>query len=440
MEFSDSLHEGEPFAPQDLGTFKDCLKAPIHRWFKYPAGFSYKLVEAKLREHKLDERSWVLDPFTGSGTTNVVAKAEGVNSIGIEAHPFVYWVAKVKTFWEYDWDELRSTMNRLLSRILSATPSEWEAMDCEGFPDLVKKCFSPENLKKLAFIRDAIAELDCSAQVKDFFNLALTDTLRTVSKAGVGWPYIAPTKFHERTKERDALEEFASQVRLMFDDLKWQISHCRSRKVECRLLLWDARKPFPNVSPESVDLAITSPPYLNNYDYADRTRLEMYFFGWAKTWRDITEKVRSKLMVAATTQVRRSDFGAQPLSDEVRQASPKVYAELLDKIEALRQIRLHKGGRKNYDLMVAGYFNDMVKVLKNVLAVLKTGAEFILVLGDSAPYGVYIPTEEYLGELALGIGFSQYHIQVLRRRGGKWENNPQRHKVKLKESILTLKK
>jgi len=25
---------------RDLGTFKDSLRAPIHRWFKYPAGYS----------------------------------------------------------------------------------------------------------------------------------------------------------------------------------------------------------------------------------------------------------------------------------------------------------------------------------------------------------------------------------------------------------------
>lgn len=30
-----------------LGTFQDCLKAPVHRWFKYPAGFSYKLMAGK---------------------------------------------------------------------------------------------------------------------------------------------------------------------------------------------------------------------------------------------------------------------------------------------------------------------------------------------------------------------------------------------------------
>jgi len=63
-----------------------------------------------------------------------------------------------------------------------------------------------------------------------------------------------------------------------------------------------------------------------------------------------------------------------------------------------------------------------------------------MVLGDSAPYGVYIPTEEYLGRLALAVGFRDYRVQNLRERGGKWGRNPQRHKVMLKEGILWLRK
>ncbi len=32
----------EKLKREELGTFKDSLRAPIHRWFTYPAGFSYK--------------------------------------------------------------------------------------------------------------------------------------------------------------------------------------------------------------------------------------------------------------------------------------------------------------------------------------------------------------------------------------------------------------
>jgi hypothetical protein len=101
---------------------------------------------------------------------------------------------------------------------------------------------------------------------------------------------------------------------------------------------------------------------------------------------------------------------------------------------------LQKGGKKSYDLMVAGYFNDMLPMMQQVYRVLKPGAAFFLILGDSAPYGVHIPTEEYLGQLGQAIGFRSYTLQSLRERGGKWKANPQRHSVMLKEGLLILQK
>ncbi|MBX2895804.1 MAG: hypothetical protein KF763_10210 [Cyclobacteriaceae bacterium] len=75
---------------KDWGTFKDSLRAPVHRWFTYPAGFSYKAVEASINLYGIDEGDVIYDPFMGSATTNVVAKTMGINSYGVEAHPFVY--------------------------------------------------------------------------------------------------------------------------------------------------------------------------------------------------------------------------------------------------------------------------------------------------------------------------------------------------------------
>lgn len=60
----------------------------------------------------------------------------------------------------------------------------------------------------------------------------------------------------------------------------------------------------------------------------------------------------------------------------------------------------------------------------------------LLVLGDSAPYGVHIPTDKLMGEMGVCIGFSSYQIEVLRKRGDKWKDNPQRHNVSLQESIF----
>ncbi|MBI4332848.1 MAG: hypothetical protein HY673_16390 [Chloroflexi bacterium] len=424
----------------EYGSFKDSLRAPVHRWFMYPAGYSYKLVESKIAQHRLDSNSTVLDPFVGCGTTCIVAKQMGVNSIGIEAHPFVHWVAKVKLRWDYDLRELSAAIDEVvLTASLSPRDGSIERISNGEFPELVTKCFSAGNLARLLVIRRTIEDARLSGDIKDFLKLALTHTLRTASSAGTGWPYIAPGKYHGKTVERDALKEFRNQTKVMFQDIQELRRKAGPTLAREQLILGDARAEHPEIPRGRIDLVVTSPPYLNNYDYADRTRLETYFFGVAHSWREISDSVRARLIMSATTQISRSRYdGNGLLCDDIRAASDRVYGELREKTAALSKLRLEKGGKKSYDILVAGYFNDMFQVLRRVYDALAPGANFILVLGDSAPYGVYIPTDFYIGQLALGIGFKAFQVEQLRRRGEKWAGNPQRHTVPLRESIVTI--
>ncbi len=43
-------------------------------------------------------------------------------------------------------------------------------------------------------------------------------------------------------------------------------------------------------------------------------------------------------------------------------------------------------------------------------------ALFVLVLGDSAPYGAHIPTDVYLGEMAVSLGFRLPALQARETR------------------------
>jgi DNA modification methylase len=424
----------------EWGTFRDSLRAPVHSWFTYPAGFSFKAVEHSIALQNLTPgKSVVYDPFMGSGTTNLVAKGLGLNSAGVEAHPFVFDITKSKMYWELNFNEVDSFIQKIPA-IVGTLPSEKEMKASnEGvFPELIIKCFLPGALYSLRLIRDHIKKSGkYSPETQRFLSTALICTLRDVSIAATGWPYIAPNKVKITSMSKNAVDTYVKRVRKMANDLVIIAAQASQTKTTHNLILGSSTK--TNLKAESVDHIFTSPPYLNNFDYADRTRLEMYFMGEADNWGDISSKIRTKLMTSATTQISRAD-SKYILNREIQKTSPEVFEFLSDSEQKLESLRHTKGGKKSYDLLVTGYFNDIYQILRDNFRVLKPGSEAYYILGDSAPYGVHIPTDELIGKLGLGLGFKSYDIELLRVRGGKWATNPQRHSVPLRETIVKLKK
>lgn len=423
----------------DYGTFKDSRKAPIHRWFQYPAGYSFKLVEEKIRYHQIKpDDGPIFDPFLGTGTTALAAQSMGFDAIGIEAHEFVYKVAQTKLDWpKYDTETIRLWIEHIEHHIQSPLVISTAAADFKTIPELVKKCYSDNNLLLLLKLKHAI-KITSDSKHTSLLELSLTATLRTASHAGTGWPYVAPSKHGSKKEEKSGLSEFIKHTNKFIEDIE-EVKLVADENSKSRAISGDSRIHQKEIKDGSVAITICSPPYLNNYDYADRTRLETYFFGHAKDWADITKKYRNKLMVAATTQTKRTGFEPEnSMSAEFHRVAPKLAELLTNKVVELSKIRKTKGGKKSYDVMAASYFNDMLPIMQNTFRYSKKGAPFVLVLGDSAPYGVHFMTETLIGELGLAIGFSSYSLEVLRERGGKWADNPQRHSVPLRECIVTL--
>lgn len=438
IEYTDILSRRE------WGTFKDSLKAPIHRWFTYPAGFSYKAVEYSIKTYGITKGQTIYDPFMGSGTTNVVAKTLGINSYGVEAHPFIFEVAQAKLDWSINPVDIRNALKNIEEEVRVRKPalynSAHDILDKE-FPELILKCYSDSVLLELMIIRDTLMSLPLSRNSYRFLFVGLASLLRQVSSAATGWPYIAPKKNKVTSNGKIPIVEFKRCIYEMLDDVRITIAKSDPSYIDAEHHYFndDSRNTFRLIPNNSIDHIFTSPPYLNNFDYADRTRLELYFFGQAKTWGDISNSIRSRLITSATTQILRND-PRYVISSELQSSCPDVFISLQTATKELSKLRLQKGGKKSYDLLVSGYFNDMYLSLKDAFRVLKNGCAAIYVLGDSAPYGVYIPTDELIGKIALNIGFSEFKIFTLRERGGKWPGNPQRHKVKLKESVVILKK
>ncbi len=423
----------------ESGTFKDSKRSPIHSWFKYPAGYSNRFVADIINRFEIGAGHWIYDPFSGTGTTLICAKQFGINGYGVEAHSFVHWVASVKLFWDFDYTVLEVEINQLLDQAKAIVTSKSQHTSIDGiFPELIYKCYHPETLIDLYILREFIIKEVNITPIRELLKLALTDTLRTSSAAGTGWPYIAPNKNTGEKPPKNAVSIFSKTVKKMYEDL-FYIGNTKYSS-ETHNILGDSRH-RQTLEDHQIDLALTSPPYLNNYDYADRTRLETYFWEITQNWKDITEQFRSKLMVAATTQIVRKNFDVETaLSLDVKAVNAWVYEYIQASVLELSKRRLNKGGKKDYDLMVALYVNDILAVLQETYRVLRPGGHFCLVIGDSAPYGVHIPTEKIIGELGLGIGFSEFKYEEFRTRGGKWKENPQRHSVPLREGVVILRK
>jgi hypothetical protein len=111
-----------------------------------------------------------------------------------------------------------------------------------------------------------------------------------------------------------------------------------------------------------------------------------------------------------------------------------IIDELTPVVRELEVVRLTKGGRKTYHTMIAAYFLDLAKVWENSRAIMAPNSKICFVIGDSAPYGVHVPAEKWLGELAIASGFADYSFEKLRDRNIKWKNRT--HTVPLHEGRL----
>ena len=425
----------------EWGTFKDSLRAPVHRWFTYPAGFSFKAVEHSVERFGVRTGQTIYDPFMGSGTTNVTAKTIGLNSVGTEAHPFVFQIARTKLNWDVDQTKIIEFLGFVEKKLSQKSTALQKKKLNSEFPELILKCYEEKTNYDLWALRELIFEHLSDGEIFEFFFVVTTALLRNVSIAATGWPYIAPNKKKVSSIDKDVLSEFVILARQMAGDLQKikLISRGRYTQTTHRLINGDSRNTKETISDESADHVFTSPPYLNNFDYADRTRLELYFWGQAKSWGEISEKIRTQLMTSATTQINRSDV-RYGILDEFARDCPDVSRFVQESAEKLSTIRKTKGGKKSYDMMVSGYFNDIYQIIKDVYRVLKPNTYALFVLGDSAPYGIHIPTDKLIGDIGINVGFKSYEIEVLRARGDKWKSNPQRHNISLREGIVILNK
>jgi len=186
------------------------------------------------------------------------------------------------------------------------------------------------------------------------------------------------------------------------------------------------------VPTNAIDIVVTSPPYANNYDYADATRLELSFWNEIEGWADLHYKVRKKLLRACSQHAAKVKTSLDEILGDP-DLEP-ILPEITNVTKTLEMEREKYGGKKHYHVMIAGYFSDMAKVWKNLRRMCKDNCTICFVVGDSAPYSVYVPVDKWIGEIAIASGFNSYRFEKIRDRNVKWKNR--KHRVTLHEGHL----
>lgn len=264
---------------RDVTTYVPNKREPVHGWYRYKEAFSRKLVHHILREHwQLPAGSLIFDPFGGCGTTLLEAQRLGYPSLGVDAMPVSVFIADVKLracAGRFDPDTLAVAVERLL-----ATPFVPPA---ERLPDVrIVRLGLPEDAQQyIVFIyrlyRKLIRAVE-DADTRDFLMFGLLAVLEECSWTSKDGQFLRLVRRPPRPVPEAPRDRYAQ----MLEDLRLLASQ-RDSAVSgqqlpfARMVLGDARALPLEVLAYAGQVAgvITSPPYLNRYDYSRTYALEL---------------------------------------------------------------------------------------------------------------------------------------------------------------------
>ena len=397
-------------------TFRSNETLPVHRWWPYVQGYSAEFVRGVVDAAELPRGAAVLDPFAGSGTTLVEARRSGATALGTELLAPAVLAARVKTRFEMDPGDLLDAAQRTVARARRGRPG--------GLPFLREtlKQFEPEALSDLLCLRDALPP--GNAALGDAVRLAFGRVLIPSSRL-----HRSPCLGYDRRRHRvhpDPYDLFLSAIDEMAEDLRLLQTERTRWGPSAEVRVGDARSvAWPR---GSVDLALTSPPYVNGLDYVMNYKLDLAWLGYANSYADLATLRSAEV---ACDNLPRSETSAYL---GVTDTPDPWLSEILPRI---RENVRRKGSYRRGDVhaVVHRYFADLVPVMVRVRDALRHGGKFVLVVGDSLLAGAYVPGDLLTARIGASLGFRIASVEVARtRRSG------QRRSFLLRESVVTLER
>lgn len=423
--------KGLPIVDSLEGRASSANGYPFHDWYNFVLGYTPTFPEYMLERENITDKDLVVDPFAGSGTTQLVCKLNKIPSVGIDANDFMIFAASQKLNWKVDVDKFIDIKEKLIQSIkekLAKIDFDNNELihnlaDKYRPVDLDVRYVSSKPLIKIYVIKEQIEDICKGNELQQLFSFALSSILVPVSNVHYG-PGFGVRKPKD---DCDVLEQYKSKLDMIEKDLKSVDDD--QKKTPTKSILGDSRKVSEYLEEDSVSLMITSPPYPGDHEYTKHSKIELIFNEMAGDLSSF-RKIKKRMIVSSTTNIYKEN-NARTQVENIE--SIKIITDEIQK--RLDADNATSGYEKLYTRLVWEYFGGMKEVLEECYKSLKKGGKIALLVSDSHAFKmVHIQTAEILKEVGELVGFEKSEIVL-------WQlKNSTSHKYQLRENILILEK
>jgi DNA modification methylase len=368
-----------------------------HGLHAYPAKFVPQIPRWAIRYARVGRGNIVLDPFCGCGTTLVEARLSGICSYGIDIDPLARLVTSAKSTPLYPRKPqmIYEAFEKLIRRIQNDR-SEVSLLDqCDvNLHYNWKFWFNEDAMKTLVRIKRCIRSFeppdissDAEAKaIRDFFLVCFSSIIKRVSYLDEDQIKVKrdPAKLEKGIK--NPIRAFEEATRRNLPGMVRFTQRCRQNPATVAKVIGEDARSIP-LDAQSVDLIVTSPPYLNAIDYPFAHKHELFILDLvepenyrphSRKYIGVSERVLLKSMY--------SDLhlsGYEPVDGYIT----KIYS----------------GGKdvdKNRAFVVFQYFTGMQVFLEECNRVLRKEGSLVIFVGDNRIRNIYVPTHTLLLEMA----------------------------------------
>ncbi|MEZ9199137.1 DNA methyltransferase [Shewanella sp. 10N.286.54.B9] len=363
-------------------------KGSVHSWHPYYAGYSEFFVDSvlKIESGRLTQNSIILDPWVGSGTTGVVCQKNGLNCVGIDVNSSMAIFSASKS--SKILPKLKSESTSILNRIFARAKKSRKVYDTSHLDEIMSSSFTLKMTRLLVAIED---ELHTETLRVEPFISFFKSVLLVSNRQLMGYKSGSNPTWFKKTPPTQCLP-FATiekVYRQNFDSMLYDLEEIFSLNTGS-FSVYESSSVSTPVADNSVDLVITSPPYLTRIDYAVSTQVELLLLGGAKKYRSIRENT-----IGTTTIFSQ------------RKCGDRSWGKLCNEVISAINSHSSYSSQDYYIKNKIQYFDGSYQSLLELYRVMKVEANAYLVIQNSYYKEIPIPLPEIYMQMAKAIGFSE---------------------------------